>query len=286
MPAQRPPEGCWRSGASSSADHPGRPLAGPSDPDRSRIMACPPREGQRQGQLDRAARAPTTPSGRWRSSFLRMPYQRDAVYRSQPDRRDLRDGLHLGPLRRAARGDHDGGLRGDGGAERSRSPHLPLHPRLPRRPRALLRRLRLGAVGLPGVDVGPDQDRRLRGDHRPRRDDRPTTTRSDGTTHPGMTDSGQSRSPPRCAQPRPPGPAGHPQPRSAGTLTRPKAQPAESGTRDCRARDAPPSAMIGPVPGQAGGVAVMTKYLISFPSGAIRSFRTRICRQSRTRRTR
>ena len=39
-----------------------------------------------------------------------MPYQRDAVTPAQPDRGDLRDGLHLGPFRRAARGDHDGRL--------------------------------------------------------------------------------------------------------------------------------------------------------------------------------
>ena len=40
---------------------------------------------------------------RWRSAFLRMPYQRDALAAPRHDRRDLRDRLHLGPLRRPSR---------------------------------------------------------------------------------------------------------------------------------------------------------------------------------------
>ena len=39
-------------------------------------------------------------------SFLRMPYQRDALARARHDRRDLRDRLHVGPLPRPARRRH------------------------------------------------------------------------------------------------------------------------------------------------------------------------------------
>ena len=39
-------------------------------------------------------------AGDWRSSFLRMPYQRDALARRGDDRGDVRDRMHVGPLRR------------------------------------------------------------------------------------------------------------------------------------------------------------------------------------------
>ena len=111
--------------------------------DHGGTLPEPPRVDGRQRRPRRRDAAAT-----WRVAFLRMPYQRDALARHGHDRRDVRDRLHLGPLRRPAR---RGAPRRPptrsrevcGGGRR----HLPVHPRLPRRPGAVLRRLRRRAAG-------------------------------------------------------------------------------------------------------------------------------------------
>ena len=72
--------------------------------------------------------------GAWRNSFLRAPYTRDALVAHGRHRRDVRDGVHVGPLPRPPRRRHrrrssDALPRG----LRRRLGHLPVHPRLPRR---------------------------------------------------------------------------------------------------------------------------------------------------------
>ena len=82
-------------------------------------------------------------AGNWRNAFVRAPYTRDALVGARHHQRDVRDRVHLGPVRRAAR-------RRD--ASRCSTPrsrrrvaggrHVPLHARVSRRSRAVLHRAR------------------------------------------------------------------------------------------------------------------------------------------------
>ena len=76
---------------------------------------------------------------RWRTAFIRMPYARELTVPLGRHQRHLRERGDLGPVRglprRRARGDR-GGARGGDRPARDRLD--PVHPRLPRRPGALL----------------------------------------------------------------------------------------------------------------------------------------------------
>ena len=82
-------------------------------------------------------------AGSWRNAFVRAPYTRDAIVGVGHDQRDVRDRVHVGSLRGAARGRHDRGARHRGGGGRvAGSDHLPVHARVPRRSGAVLHRAR------------------------------------------------------------------------------------------------------------------------------------------------
>ena len=95
------------------------------------------RRGGRCGGRDGAV-------GAWRNSFLRAPYTRDALVRMSVIVEtfetactwDRFDELHAGVTEAVATRRHRD--------LRRRLRHLPVHPRLPRRPRALLQRARAG----------------------------------------------------------------------------------------------------------------------------------------------
>ena len=81
--------------------------------------------------------------GAWRNSFVRAPYTRDALDPHGADRRDVRDGNDVGPVPGSARGSHRHGAGGaEGGVRRRRLDDLPVHARVPGRPRAVLQRVR------------------------------------------------------------------------------------------------------------------------------------------------
>ena len=85
------------------------------------------------GEVRRAsgARAAGEAEGAWRDAFLQAPYLRDTLIAARRHLRDLRDRDHLGPLRRVRRRTRE---RARVGRAAARGAHLPLHPRLPRRP--------------------------------------------------------------------------------------------------------------------------------------------------------
>ena len=98
------------------------------------------------------------------------------------DRRDVRDGVHLGPVRCVARGRHDGRDGGDQGGGRRRHGDVPVHPRLPGRSRAVLRRVRAAAGGGARSRSGTRSRPPCRTPSRRTAPRSPTTTRSAGTT--------------------------------------------------------------------------------------------------------
>ncbi len=121
---------------------------------------------------------------------------------------DLRDSDHLGSLRAAPRDrDRDRPPRGRRGLGRGRRGRrgaegdVPVHPRLPGRPGALLHHPRARSPRLGGRAVGRDQGRGLGRADRPPARRSPTTTRSAAITGRGTTASDRSRSPTRCARP-------------------------------------------------------------------------------------
>ena len=170
---------------------PGRPRCS-SEPSRSD------RGARRRGDRRRAAATPPARPTSWRSSFLRCPTSATrwpgARWSSRRSRRRA-PGTASPRCTRGHRGRPGGGragLRRSGG-------HLPVHPRLPRRPGALLTVSTPPALGLAGRAVG-------RGEGGGRREaivataaPSPTTTRWAATTAPGTTSSGPTRSPPPCA---------------------------------------------------------------------------------------
>ena len=83
----------------------------------------------------RAARAVVAGSvGDWREAFIRMPYVRDMLRAARRAGRHVRDGDHVGALRRRSTSRVVGATRD--GARRAVPRHLPLHARLPGRPGA------------------------------------------------------------------------------------------------------------------------------------------------------
>ena len=80
--------------------------------------------------------------------------------RTRRDQRDVRDRVHVGPFHRPARGG-DGAVLDTAAAGRrvAGRRHLPLHPRLPRRPRAVLHRARARHRRRAAASSGPRSSR-------------------------------------------------------------------------------------------------------------------------------
>ena len=141
--ARRPAARACSCSAFESADHP----VDASDRARRRARPRPRRHGRRRrpsaSTTARGDATAGTADGAWRIGFLRVPYARDALARMSVIVEtfetactwDRFAALHAAVTAAAQRG----------AAARSaaaRPGHLPLHPRLPRRPRALLQRVR------------------------------------------------------------------------------------------------------------------------------------------------
>ena len=138
----------------------------------------------------------------WRAAFLRMPYQRDALAArgmivetfETACTWDRFPALHAAVATAA----HGRAARVCGEGVR----HLPVHPRLPRRPGAVLRDLRRRAVGR-GPSSSGTRSRPPSPSHpRPAAARSRTTTPSAATTAPGTTASGRTCSPRPCARAR------------------------------------------------------------------------------------
>ncbi len=111
------------------------------------------------------------------------------------DRRDVRDRLHLGPVREPVRRRHAAGARCHPRGGGSGCRHLPVHARVSGRAGAVLRGIRRRALGQHRRAVGRDQGSRVRDAARARRARSRTTTRSAGTTRPGTNGSARRRTP-------------------------------------------------------------------------------------------
>ncbi len=113
----------------------GRPSGRGLDEARARMLRRP-----RRPRPERPAptRHREGAAGLWRNAFIRMPYAREFLTPRRHHQRHFRDRDHLGAVRSAPRrgegGDRAGHSRGDGRQGRG---HLPLHPCLSRRSRAL-----------------------------------------------------------------------------------------------------------------------------------------------------
>ena len=129
-----------------------------------------------------ARRARPAPGAR---AFLQAPYLRDVLVACSRDRRDLRDGDHLGPLPRRSTPVMAADARRRGARLRRGHGRLPLHARLPGRRRALLQRARAGAAaGASSRSGRRSRPRRARRSSRSAARSR-TTTPSVATTAPG-----------------------------------------------------------------------------------------------------
>jgi alkyldihydroxyacetonephosphate synthase len=93
------------------------------------------------------------------------------------DRRHVRDGVHVGRLPDSPCGRGRGDDRRDGLGLRRRLDHVPVHPRLPGRPRALLDGHGTEPAGQPAGAVGRAQDRGRGCPPRPRGHDHPPPRR-------------------------------------------------------------------------------------------------------------
>ena len=170
-----------------SADHPVDRVDGP----RPRAVPRPRRRAARAGRA--TPTRPTSPAAAARATVAlgvpadALPARR--ARRARHDRRDLRDRLHVGPLPRAPRRGRDRRRGRDAPGRRRRRADLPVHPRLPRRPGAVLRdlrRRRLGPDSSSGTRSRPPPPRPCSTPAAPS----PTTTPSAATTAPGTTASG------------------------------------------------------------------------------------------------
>ena len=184
-----------------SADHDLEPWM------RARRRALPRPRRRAAGRRDpHAHRRGRDPRGR-RRRLAQLVHQRALPARraglDRHPRRDVRDRDHLGPLRAPARA-RDEGSAGCAGADLRRGlAHLPLHPRLSRRPGAVLLAARAHPARRRARAVGrseADRERHPRPQKAPRS---PTTTRSAATTAPGTTANDPTASPARCARPSP-----------------------------------------------------------------------------------
>ena len=167
---------------------------------RARSSCCADHGGE-SPSADAARRRSAARGGAWRDAFLQAPYLRDALIAAR--RRSPRRSRPRSPGTASTRSSPrcasaPAALREVCGAGRV---DLPLHPRLPRRPGAVLHGARARAARLRARAVGRDQGGRLRGDRSPPAARSRTTTPSAATTGPGTTASARSRSPPRCAPP-------------------------------------------------------------------------------------
>ena len=100
--------------------------------------------GGREGEGRRARRG--RERGGWRQAFVRAPYLQSARA-PRRRRRHVRDGVHVGPLRGPARARARGRGGGDARRRAAAGPHVPFHPRLPGRARAVLHVRRPGRPG-------------------------------------------------------------------------------------------------------------------------------------------
>ncbi len=112
----------------------------------------------------------------------------------------VRDRDHLGALPRVPR---DRARRGPRGARRALPGHVPLHPRVPRRPGAVHHGDRAGTPGRRGRAVARDEAGGGRGDHRRRRDDHPSSCGRPRPPAVVRRASARTSSRPRCAGRRP-----------------------------------------------------------------------------------
>ena len=195
-PAPRPPVD-FSCSASSRPTIPSARLARPRPGDRPRP--------RRQPSV--ATRDPTTSTPERRGGRLAVGVPADALPagRAGParhDRRDVRDRLHLGPLRGIPRRGHRGRPGRHRRRLRRRRGHLPVHPRLPRRAGAVLRHLRRRAGGAaPSRQWDEIKAAVSRSASSAPAAPSPTTTRSAATTARGTTASARSPSPPLSAAP-------------------------------------------------------------------------------------
>ena len=127
--------------------------------------------------------------GSWRSTFLRAPYQRNGL---------VRCGVIAETFETACTWDAFPALHASvtttvedalGQDLRRRLGDVPVHPRLPRRPGAVLQRDGPGTDRLRAGDVGRDQGRRVGRAHRPTAARSPTTTPSGAITTRGTASS-------------------------------------------------------------------------------------------------
>ena len=168
-------------------------------PSRRRRPRARPRAVPRARRRARRAGGAARGAGAWREAFLRMPYLRDMLVRlgvlsdtfETAITWERLPGLPRGGRRRHARG-----------AGRALPRDLPLHARLPRRPRAVLHGPRAGAPRRRARAVAGDEERGVRRDPRRRRHDHPPSRRRAAITARGTTPSARTRSPPRCGRPR------------------------------------------------------------------------------------
>ena len=152
---------------------------------------------------ERRAEAATIPWASWRDAFVRAPYLRDTFVAMGVMSETFETADHLGSLRGASTATvMDRTTAAVASCVRRRLGHVPLHPRLPRRPGPLFHGPGAGAAGRGAGAVARGQGAPRRRRSWPAGARSPTTTRSGAITARGMTASDRIRSRRRCERPR------------------------------------------------------------------------------------